>query len=76
MLQVASNFYFKSTTHQVVNPAGPEAKLPRYSMPLFLHPRKDVPLSDTLNAGEYLKQRLIEIGLLKSQGKSTAQQQS
>ena len=62
MLQVASNFHFKSTTHRVVNPHGPEAKLPRFSMPLFLHPRKDVPLSDTLNAGEYLKQRLIEIG--------------
>jgi isopenicillin N synthase-like dioxygenase len=65
MLQMASQGYYKSTTHRVVNPNGPEAKQPRYSMPLFLHPRPEVLLGDGLTAGGYLKQRLLEIGLLK-----------
>lgn len=65
MLQLASQGYYKSTTHRVVNPMGPSAKLPRYSMPLFLHPRPDVVLADGITAGDYLSQRLREIGLLK-----------
>jgi isopenicillin N synthase-like dioxygenase len=65
MLQMASKGYYKSTTHRVVNPHGPEAKKPRYSMPLFLHPRPDVLLADGVTSGGYLKQRLQEIGLLK-----------
>lgn len=65
MLQMASGGYYRSTTHRVVNPRGPEARQPRYSMPLFLHPRADVPLSDTQTAGGYLKERLTEIGLIK-----------
>jgi hypothetical protein len=32
-------------------------------MPLFLHPRNDVILSDDYTAGEYLDERLKEIGL-------------
>ena len=66
MLQMASGGYYKSTTHRVVNPSGSNAKLPRYSMPLFLHPRPEVVLSNGTTAGTYLKQRLTEIGLLKS----------
>ena len=65
MLQMASQSFYKSTTHRVMNPAGPEAQKPRYSMPLFLHPRGDVKLSADTTAGAYLKQRLLEIGLLK-----------
>jgi len=65
MLQLASNGYYKSTTHRVMNPTGPEAKLPRYSMPLFLHPRPEVLLAEGKTAGVYLKERLEEIGLLK-----------
>lgn len=65
MLQEASGGYYISTTHQVVNPNGPEAKLPRYSMPVFIHPRFNVKLSDRYSAGSYLDQRLREIGLLK-----------
>ncbi len=65
MLQLACQGYYKSTTHRVVNPMGPQAKLPRYSMPLFLHPRSEVNLTDSITAGDYLKQRLLEIGLLK-----------
>lgn len=63
MLQMASQGFYKSTTHRVVNPMGPEAKLPRYSMPLFLHPRSDVRLSPEHTAGSYLNERLREIGL-------------
>lgn len=65
MLKMASSEYYPSTTHRVVNPRGEGARLPRYSMPLFLHPRRDVPLSETMTAGAYLEQRLREIGLLK-----------
>jgi len=65
MLQMASQGYYKSTTHQVVNPRGPEAKLPRFSMPLFLHPRPEVRLSEKHTARSYLDERLCEIGLLK-----------
>jgi isopenicillin N synthase-like dioxygenase len=65
MLQLASKGFYKSTTHRVMNPEGPEAKNPRYSMPLFLHPRADVVLSDGVTARQYLEQRLREIGLLK-----------
>ncbi len=65
MLQMASGGYYISTTHRVMNPAGSEARKARYSMPLFLHPRQDVPLSKDHTAGTYLKERLIEIGLLQ-----------
>lgn len=65
MLQEASGGYYVSTTHRVVNPHGPEARLPRYSMPVFIHPRFNVKLSDRYSAGSYLDQRLREIGLLK-----------
>lgn len=65
MLQLASGGYYRSTTHRVMNPMGPDAGLPRYSMPLFLHPRPEVVLGNGVTAGAYLKQRLQEIGLLK-----------
>jgi hypothetical protein len=32
-------------------------------MPLFLHPRDEVVLSDRYTAGQYLDERLKEIGL-------------
>jgi isopenicillin N synthase-like dioxygenase len=63
MLQLASQGYYQSTTHQVVNPEGSAAQTSRYSMPLFLHPRSEVMLSSTLSAGDYLHQRLRELGL-------------
>jgi isopenicillin N synthase-like dioxygenase len=65
MLQLASRGYYQSTTHRVMNPLGESAKHPRYSMPLFLHPRPEVVLSDGITAGQFLKQRLQEIGLIK-----------
>ena len=73
MLQNATNGLYKSTTHRVVNPD--DAGSDRFSMPCFIHPRKDVDLTPlasqgparfpSLTAGEYLDQRLREIGLDK-----------
>jgi isopenicillin N synthase-like dioxygenase len=72
MLKEASGGYYPSTTHRVVNPRGPAAHLPRYSMPLFLHARKEVRLSARYTAGSYLEERLREIGLLKKEERAQA----
>ena len=64
MLKMASNQYYPSTTHRVVNPET-SANRSRYSMPLFLHPRDDVKLNDSYTAESYLKERLEEIGLIQ-----------
>ena len=61
MLQEASGDYFPSTTHRVINPDGMDASRSRISLPLFLHPRPDVILSDRYTAGEYLTERLTEL---------------
>ncbi len=63
MLQEASQGYYRSTTHRVVNPLGDASKNSRYSMPLFTHPRPDVRLSTKHTAESYLQERLREIGL-------------
>ena len=63
MLQLASDGYYRSTTHQVVNPIGAAAQTSRYSLPLFLHPREEVYLGRGLTARQYLDQRLRELGL-------------
>lgn len=63
MLQLATDGYYKSTTHRVVNPIGPEADKSRYSMPLFIHPRSEVKLSENKTAEQYLNERLAELGL-------------
>lgn len=79
MLQRLTNNYLKSTTHRVVNPPREEWHLPRLSIPFFLHPVSDMDLSclpatvtadnplhyDPITAGEYLDERLREIGLKK-----------
>ncbi|MFP6806369.1 MAG: 2OG-Fe(II) oxygenase family protein [Pseudomonadales bacterium] len=62
MLQEASQGYFPSTTHRVINPEGSDGNKPRISLPLFLHPRKDVVLSDRYTAWSYLQERLKELG--------------
>jgi isopenicillin N synthase-like dioxygenase len=77
MLQNLTNGLFKSTTHRVVNPK--ETNTRRYSMPMFVHPRNDVDLTPhprmvemtggqaqfpSIKAGDYLQQRLREIGLI------------
>ncbi len=63
MLQECSDYYYVSTTHRVVNPEN--TNIERFSMPLFVHPRKDVFLSKKYNQAEYyLNERLKELGLL------------
>lgn len=79
MLQRLSNHVYPSTTHKVVNPPGPRAREPRYSVPFFLHPNPDFLIdvlpccvSETnpsrypqaITAHEYLLQRLREIKLI------------
>ncbi|MEM0993587.1 MAG: 2-oxoglutarate and iron-dependent oxygenase domain-containing protein [Bacteroidota bacterium] len=79
MLQRLTNNYLKSTTHRVVNPPKEQWHLPRLSIPFFLHPRTTMDLSalencvsaerplryEPITAGEYLDERLREIGLKK-----------
>ncbi|MET0520023.1 MAG: 2OG-Fe(II) oxygenase family protein [Burkholderiaceae bacterium] len=63
MLQEASQGYYPSTQHRVVNPTGEGASKSRVSLPLFLHPRNDVVLSDRYTAHSYLQERLRELGV-------------
>lgn len=79
MLQRLTNNYLISTTHRVINPPREEWHKPRLSIPFFLHPRSEMDLTclpDTvttenplqyapITAGEYLSERLREIGLKK-----------
>ena len=62
MLQEASSGFFPSTKHRVINPKKSQNRS-RYSIPLFLHPRRDVILSKRYTAESYLLERLKEIGL-------------
>ncbi|MCY9843608.1 isopenicillin N synthase family dioxygenase [Vibrio caribbeanicus] len=64
MLQEASGGYFPSTTHRVINPTGARQEQSRISLPLFLHPKPDVVLSERHTADTYLKERLRELGVL------------
>jgi isopenicillin N synthase-like dioxygenase len=81
MLQRLTNHVLPSTTHRVVNPMGERSKYSRYSMPFFLHLRSDFPIAtlpgcvsaenpnrypEPILADDYLRERLIEIGLLKA----------
>jgi isopenicillin N synthase-like dioxygenase len=63
MLQEASGGYFPSTIHRVINPEGEDMTKSRISLPLFLHPRPDVVLSERYTAGSYLDERLRELGV-------------
>ncbi|MCC7028040.1 MAG: isopenicillin N synthase family oxygenase [Saprospiraceae bacterium] len=79
MLQRLTNNVLKSTTHRVVNPPKESWHVPRLSIPFFLHPRSTMDLSclehcitkdhpkqyEPITAGEYLSERLMEIGLKK-----------
>lgn len=76
MLARMTNDVIPATTHRVVNPEGPNVS--RYSMPFFMHPNSDVSLKclpscvgegvkhPETTAGEYLAERLREIGLVKT----------
>jgi isopenicillin N synthase-like dioxygenase len=77
MLQRLTNNVLRSTTHRVINPPKELWHTSRYSIPFFLHPRSEMRLdclpsciSDSnpaqyapISAGEYLDERLREIGL-------------
>ena len=77
MLQRLTNNVLKSTTHRVVNPPREQWSNSRFSIPFFLHPRSEMRLDalpqcvseanpvkeEPISAGEYLTQRLKEIGL-------------
>jgi isopenicillin N synthase-like dioxygenase len=77
MLQRLTNAKLRSTTHRVVNPPKDKWHTSRYSIPFFLHPKSDMKLDcldscidenhpkqfEDITAGEYLDQRLREIGL-------------
>lgn len=79
MLQRLTNGKLKSTTHRVVNLSREEMLKPRYSTPFFLHPRSDMDLTcltscideqhpkkyGDMTAGEYLDERITELGLKK-----------
>ena len=77
MLQRLTNNKLKSTTHRVVNPPAELMKTSRFSVPFFLHPKPEMSLAsldscisaeypkayEDYTAGQYLNERLREIGL-------------
>lgn len=79
MLQRLTNNRLRSTTHRVVNPPREKWGTSRFSIPFFLHPKSDMSLAcldscissaqpkayEDYTAGEYLDERLREIGLKK-----------
>lgn len=65
MLEWATKGYYKSTLHRVINPSDDKKHLSRYSIPLFLHPRVEVKLTADKTAGEFLEQRLRDLGIKK-----------
>ena len=79
MLQRLTNHELKSTTHRVVNPPREMWSQPRFSMPFFCHPiptmslaalpqcvkAGESPRDEPITAGQYLEQRLREIGLIQ-----------
>lgn len=79
MLDRLTNHKLKSTIHRVVNPPREKMGTSRYSIPFFMHPRGDMDLTclescideqypklyTDMTAGEFLDERLRELGLKK-----------
>jgi len=79
MLSRHTNNKLKSTIHRVVNPPKELWGTSRYSIPFFMHPVSDMKLDvlencidednpklfEDITAGEFLTERLIELGLIK-----------
>ncbi len=61
MLEEASGHYYPSTVHRVLNPTGEAARKSRISLPLFLHPRREVVLSERYTVDSYFKERMEEL---------------
>ena len=80
MLSRHTNNLLKSTVHRVVNPDRELLKKSRYSIPFFMHPVSEMKLNvlescinednpksfDDITAGDFLNERLVELGLLKN----------
>lgn len=80
MLSRLTNNKLLSTIHQVVNPPKELWGTSRYSVPFFMHPVSEMPLNclencidedhpklyEDITAGEFLHERLIELGLIKN----------
>ena len=79
MLERLTNNKLRSTIHRVVNPPREEWDKPRYSIPFFTHPISEMSLNclpeciddthpkvyEDITAGEFLNERLKELGLIK-----------
>lgn len=79
MLSRHTNNKLKSTIHRVINPPKELWGTSRYSIPFFMHPVSEMKLNvlescidddnpkafDDITAGEFLNERLIELGLIK-----------
>ncbi|HZW62235.1 MAG TPA: 2-oxoglutarate and iron-dependent oxygenase domain-containing protein [Flavobacteriaceae bacterium] len=79
MLSRHTNNKLKSTIHQVVNPPRELWGTSRYSIPFFMHPISEMKLDvlescidennpkqfEDITAGEFLNERLVELGLIK-----------
>ena len=79
MLSRHTNNLLKSTVHRVVNPDRELLKKSRYSIPFFMHPVSEMKLNvlescidednpksfNDITAGDFLNERLVELGLLK-----------
>ncbi len=79
MLERLTNKKLKSTIHRVVNPPKDKMNTSRYSIPFFMHPRSEMDLAclescvdnahqklfEDVTAGEFLEERLRELGLRK-----------
>jgi len=79
MLSRHTNNVLKSTVHRVINPDKELLKKSRYSIPFFMHPVSEMKLNvlesciseespksfDDISAGDFLNERLVELGLLK-----------
>ena len=63
MLQEASGHHYPSTVHRVLNPTGDAARKSRISLPLFLHPRREIVLSERYTVGSYFEERMRELKL-------------
>lgn len=62
MLEMCTEGAYQSTIHRVINPKNSE-NISRLSMPLFLHARPEVVLSEKHTAGSFRKERLTELGV-------------
>ena len=78
-LIITSPHKLKSTIHRVVNPPRELWGTSRYSIPFFMHPVSEMKLNvlencidddnpklyKDITAGEFLNERLVELGLIK-----------